>query len=106
MQTVKSLFGVGGHVYGYGAYFAAHALYSHWWSTRVWDPASAAQEQHVTSPPPNAPGSSKEYQLILAHVFTGRCKDYGPKWSPTLQVRDTSKWVNASSIAYHRLKAY
>ena len=40
---MKDLIGVGGHVYGYGAYFAAHALYSHWWNTRVWQPKSAAK---------------------------------------------------------------
>ena len=35
-QKVKDLFRVGGHVYGYGSYFAKYALYSHWWYTRVW----------------------------------------------------------------------
>ena len=43
MQKLKDLVGIGGHVYGYGAYFAAHALYSHWWNTRVWQPKSAAK---------------------------------------------------------------
>ena len=43
MQKVKDIFGIGGHVYGYGAYFAAHALYSHWWNTRVWQAKSAAK---------------------------------------------------------------
>ena len=35
-QAFKDIVGVGGHVYGYGAYFATHAIYSHWWSTRHW----------------------------------------------------------------------
>ena len=35
-QAVKDIFRAGGHVYGYGAYFATHAIYSHWWSTRHW----------------------------------------------------------------------
>ena len=35
-QAVKDIVGAGGHVYGYGAYFATHAIYSHWWSTRYW----------------------------------------------------------------------
>ena len=35
-QTAKDLIGAGGHVYGYGAYFASHAVYSHWWATRHW----------------------------------------------------------------------
>ena len=43
MQKVKDVLGFGGHVYGYGAYFAAHALYSHWWNTRVWQAKSAAK---------------------------------------------------------------
>ena len=41
MQKMKDVFGIGGHVYGYGAYFAPHALYSHWWNTRVWAPAKS-----------------------------------------------------------------
>ena len=76
MQKLKDVLGFGGHVYGYGAYFAAEALYSHWWSTRVWNPKSAAKSEH---------------QLILAHVFTGNCKDYGGKWANTLQVSDYFK---------------
>merc|ERR1711934_926759 len=28
-------------------------------------------------------------QLILAHVFTGKCKDYGGEWDPTLQMAPT-----------------
>ena len=43
MQKVKDVLGFGGHVYGYGAYFAAHALYSHWWNTRVWQAKNAAK---------------------------------------------------------------
>ena len=42
-QKMKDVIGIGGHVYGYGAYFAAYALYSHWWNTRVWQPKSAAK---------------------------------------------------------------
>ena len=34
LQKLKEFFGGGGHVYGYGPYFASHALYSHWWGTR------------------------------------------------------------------------
>ena len=100
MQAVKTLFHVGGHVYGYGAYFAANALYSHWWSTRVWDPVGASQDQRVTPAHPTAPGTSKEYQLILAHVYTGRCKDYGSEWSHALQVRDASTPVDVSCVAF------
>merc|ERR1719201_2321920 len=76
-QKMKDVFGVGGHVYGYGAYFAAHALYSHWWNTRVWQQKSAAKQ--------TASGKS-QYQLILTHVFTGNCKDYGGEWAPKLQM--------------------
>ena len=47
MQKLKDVFGVGGHVYGYGAYFAVHALYSHWWNTRVWAPQSAAKSVYT-----------------------------------------------------------
>ena len=47
LQKMKDIFGVGGHVYGYGAYFAAHALYSHWWNTRVWAPQSAAKSVYT-----------------------------------------------------------
>ena len=43
MQKMKDVIGVGGHVYGYGAYFGAHALYSHWWNTRVWRPKKEAK---------------------------------------------------------------
>ena len=32
MQKLKDVFGIGGHVYGYGSYFAAEAVYSHWWN--------------------------------------------------------------------------
>jgi len=76
-QKMKDVLRVGGHVYGYGAYFAAHALYSHWWNTRVWAPQSAAEQ--------TASGKS-QYQLILTHVFTGNCKDYGGGWARTLQM--------------------
>merc|ERR1719201_553290 len=78
LQKMKDIFGVGGHVYGYGTYFAAHALYSHWWSTRVWNrPKHKAKKS----------GSDKStYQLILAHVFTGNCEDYGGEWAPKLQM--------------------
>merc|ERR1719271_358909 len=79
-QKIKDVIGVGGHVYGYGAYFAAHALYSHWWNTRVWRPKSAAKQ--------TASGKST-FQLILTHVFTGNCKDYGGEWAPTLQMAPT-----------------
>ena len=46
--------GAGGHVYGFGAYFARYAIYSHWWSTRVWFPKE-----------------KKPHKLILARVLTG-----------------------------------
>ena len=35
-QKFKDWLGCGGHVYGYGCYFAQFAIYSHWWYTRVW----------------------------------------------------------------------
>ena len=68
----KDMIGVG-HVYGYGNYFAAEALYPHWWNTRVWNRDKT--------------GGESEHQLILAHVFTGKSKDYGAKWAPRLEVR-------------------
>ena len=43
MQAVRDKVHAGGHVYGYGTYFAAHALYSHWWNTRVWNRSTAAR---------------------------------------------------------------
>ena len=59
-------------MYGRGAYFAEAALYSHWWFAR------------------NKPGvdceGAEEYTQILAQVFTGRSKDYGPAWAPNLCV--------------------
>ena len=71
-QAVKDKLGVGGHVYGHGAYFAEAALYSHWWFGR--------KHPHV-----NADGI-EEYALILAQVFTGRSKDYGSSWAPNLNL--------------------
>ena len=47
MQKLKDVFGVGGHVYGYGAYFAAEAFYSHWWSTRIWHRGKKAKSVHA-----------------------------------------------------------
>ena len=49
MQILKDVLGVGGHVYGYGAYFAAEALYSHWWNTRIWNPKNAAKSVVIVS---------------------------------------------------------
>ena len=37
MQAVRDKVRLGGHVYGYGTYFAPYALYSHWWNTRIWN---------------------------------------------------------------------
>ena len=51
-------------MYEYGNYFAEHALYSHWWYTRYWNPDP----------------ERTEHQLILARVLTGKVKDYGRKW--------------------------
>ena len=74
-QAVKDTLGVGGHVYGHGAYFAEAALYSHFWFGR--------KHPHV-----NADGIT-EYTLILAHVLTGRSKDFGPSWAPDLSLEPT-----------------
>ena len=105
MQKLRDTFGIGGHVYGFGAYFAAEALYSHWWSTRVWDRtvrwmlptqvvyvASSACTDTVLSfviDSSTRTGDRSEHKLILAHVFTGKCKDFGREWAPELQVRHT-----------------
>ena len=35
-QALLDMCGWGGHIYGYGAYFAAHAIYSHWWMNNFW----------------------------------------------------------------------
>ena len=48
LQKMKDVLGFGGHVYGYGAYFAAHALYSHWWSTRIWNKPKSATKSVFT----------------------------------------------------------
>ena len=64
--------GWGGHVYGYGSYFAEFALYSHWWFAR-----HNSEEEG---------DGEEQYTLILAQVFTGRSKDYGPSWAPDLLV--------------------
>ena len=74
-QTVKDTLGVGGHVYGHGAYFAEAALYAHWWFGR--------KHPHV-----NADGVT-EYTLILAQVLTGRSKYFGPSWAPDLSLEPT-----------------
>ena len=74
-QAVKDKLGVGGHVYGHGAYFAEAALYAHWWFGR--------KHPHV-----NADGIT-EYTLILAQVLTGRSKDFGPSWAPDLSLEPT-----------------
>ena len=62
-------------MYGRGAYFAEAALYSHWWFGR----------EH---PKVNADGT-KEYELILAQVFTGHSKDFGSSWAPDLSLEPT-----------------
>ena len=71
-HVLKDMIGLGGHVYGYGVYFAAEALYTHWWNTRVWNSSKQS-------------GGKSEHKLILARVFTGRSKDYGAKWAPHLR---------------------
>ena len=71
-QAFKDVFGVGGHVYGRGMYFAEAAIYAHWW--------------RVGSEPEADVASTEEYTLLLAQVFTGRSKDYGPSWAPKLMV--------------------
>ena len=71
-QALLDSMGWGGHVYGRGAYFAEAALYSHWWFAR----------KHAEVDDTGA----EQYTLILAHVFTGRAKDYGPSWAPDLSV--------------------
>ena len=72
IQTAKDAIGVGGHVYGRGAYFAEAALYSHWWFAR--------------HSPAKSDNGVDEYVLLLAQVFTGRSKDYGASWAPNLCV--------------------
>ena len=57
-------------MYGRGAYFAEAALYSHWWFAR--------------HKPEVDDEGTEEYTLILAQVFTGRSKYYGPSWAPNL----------------------
>ena len=71
-QAVKDKLGVGGHVYGHGAYFAEAALYSHWWFGR--------KHPHVKA------DGTVVYTLILAQVLTGRSKDFGPSWAPDLSL--------------------
>ena len=71
-QTFLDIMGWGGHVYGRGAYFAEAALYSHWWFARDY---ATKDDQGVA-----------QYTQILAQVFTGRSKDYGPVWAPDLCV--------------------
>ena len=73
---MRDKLGVGGHVYGRGAYFAEAALYSHWWSKFFFGRKHIHVNDHGTD----------EYTLILAHVFTGRSKDFGPSWSPELNI--------------------
>ena len=71
-QAFKDAVRAGGHVYGYGACFAEFALYSHWWRGRN---KSEADGKHA-----------EDGTLLLAQVFTGRSKDYGPSWAPKLLV--------------------
>ena len=71
-QTFLDIMGWGGHVYGRGAYFAEAALYSHWWFARNY----ASMDDK----------GAEQYTQILAQVFTGRSKDYGPVWAPDLCV--------------------
>ena len=78
-QSIKDKLGVGGHVYGYGAYFAEAALYSHWWSNFFFG------RKHIQV---NADGTTI-YTLILAQVFTGHSKDFGPAWAPGLSLEPT-----------------
>ena len=74
-QALKDKLGVGGHVYGHGAYFAEAALYSHWWFGR--------EHHHVNT------DDVTEYTLILAQVFTGHSKDFGSTWAPDLILEPT-----------------
>ena len=69
IQKIKDMFGVGGHVYGYGNYFALCALYSYFWATRYWF-KNRDRTQH---------------QVILARVLTGKSKDYGREWNNQLR---------------------
>ena len=69
-QALLDVLGAGGHVYGHGAYFSEAAIYSHWWFARNNRKADAE--------------GVKRYTLVLAQVFTGRSKDYGPSWAPDL----------------------
>ena len=71
-QLMLDSVGVGGHVYGRGAYFAEYAIYPHWWFCR-------------NQPEVDADGVP-EYSVILAQVFTGRSKDFGSSWAPELCV--------------------
>ena len=74
-QAILDKLGFGGHVYGRGAYFAEAAIYAHWWFGRKY-------------PHTNADGIN-EYTLIVAHVFTGRSKDFGSSWAPDLILEPT-----------------
>jgi hypothetical protein len=46
-QAVLDKMGVGGHVYGRGAYFARHPIYSHWWSSTYWQKKDATNHRSV-----------------------------------------------------------
>lgn len=74
MKSLNDFFADGGHAYGHGTYFAEEAIHSHWWHTRVWNRGGAAKS---------------EYELILARVLTGKCKELGTECAPKLQAAPT-----------------
>ena len=82
MQKLKDIFGVGGHVYGYGAYFAAYALYSHWWNTRVWQPKSAAKSVFTVY----------LYPHIVVHSVFSVCVGDGVEPIPVLLEQTNRQW--------------
>ena len=90
-QKLKDVFGVGGHVYGYGTYFAAEALYSHWWNTRIWNPKSGSKSVVIMS----------LHTPIVHSVSSGQHGTNSPRIPPTgtrlVTSRNTSSsWLTCS----------
>ena len=82
-QKLKDVFGVGGHVYGYGAYFAAEALYSHWWNTRIWNSKKAAKSVAVVL-----------LHIPIVHSVSSVC--WGQHRTNSLRISPTEKCLAAS----------